>query len=80
MRADRFTVTVNPNPPPAGGTFNITPNTGVHQGDALTLTAAGWTDPDRISGFVCAIARAVGKTGNSLDDVRIPVMADRHSI
>ena len=41
-----FTVTVNPNPPPSGGTFSISPNTGVHQGDPLLLTASGWTDPD----------------------------------
>src|SRR6185369_308411 len=37
---------------------------------SFLYSRAGWTDPDRISGFVCAIARAVGKTGNSLDDVR----------
>ena len=41
-----ITVTVSLNPPPAGGTFAIMPNTGVRQGDALNLTAAGWTDPD----------------------------------
>lgn len=41
-----FTVTVNPNPPPSGGTFTVTPNTGVHQGDLLSLSASGWTDSD----------------------------------
>ena len=41
-----FTITVNPNPPPTGGTLTINPNTGVHQGDLIALSAAGWTDPD----------------------------------
>jgi len=41
-----FSVTVNANPAPSGGTFAITPGSGVHPGDSLTLTVAGWTDPD----------------------------------
>ena len=41
-----FTVTVNANPPPGGGTLSFTPNTAMHQGDSLTLNAPGWTDPD----------------------------------
>jgi hypothetical protein len=41
-----FSVTVNPNPPPSGGTFTVSPASGVHPGDPLNVTAAGWTDPD----------------------------------
>ncbi len=37
-----FNVTVNS--PPAGGTFSVTPSTGIQQGTSLTLSAAGWTD------------------------------------
>lgn len=39
-------VTLSTNTPPTGGNFTVTPNTGVHEGDPLTLTAAGWTDPN----------------------------------
>ncbi len=41
-----FAINVTGNPGPTGGSFTITPNSGVHQGDPLTLAAAGWTDPD----------------------------------
>jgi hypothetical protein len=41
-----ITVTVSLNPPPAGGSFAFTPNTGLRQSDALMLTAPNWSDPD----------------------------------
>ena len=41
--ASSFTTLVNN--PPTGGSFSVTPGTGVQQGDTLHLSAPGWTDP-----------------------------------